>query len=73
MLDVKLDPACEVVKDLDALLPSLGFVTRGSGVIPERVIVVDRPDVLAEIFLGHLLQDDSTAQQDLDESGTLLL
>ena len=44
LLDVHLDPAGEVVEDVDALPPALRLVARLLGVLPEAAAVVDRPE-----------------------------
>jgi hypothetical protein len=46
LLDVRLDPAREVVEDVDALAPALGLVAGLRGVLPEAPPVVDRAEVL---------------------------
>ena len=43
LLDVHLDPAGEVVEDVDRLAPALGLVAGLGRVIPERPAVVDCP------------------------------
>ena len=73
LLDVHLDPARQVVEDVSRLAPAGGLVARLLGVLPEAAPVVDRPELLAQLLLGHTLRDDPAPEQHLPEAGSLLL
>ena len=73
LLDVRLDPAGEIVEDVDALAPASRVTAGVGGVLPEAAPVVDRPNRLLEVLLGHALGDDTAAEQADVEARALLL
>ena len=73
LLDVHLDPAREVVEDVDRLAPALGLVAGVGRVLPERAPVVDGAERLAQLLLGDALEHDPAPEQHLPEARALLL
>ena len=73
LLDVHLDPAREVVEDVDRLAPALRLVARLGRVLPERAPVVGGAEGLAQLILGDALQHDAAPEQHLPEARALLL
>ena len=73
LLDVHLDPACEVVECVDRLAPARRLVPGVLRVLPEAATVVDRAKRLLELLLADTLQHDAAAEQHLAEAGAFLL
>src|SRR5262249_51387508 len=73
LLDVHLDPAGEVVQDVDRLAPAPRLVAGRYGVLPEAPPVVERAEALLQLLFRDALRHDPAAEQHLAEPGALLL